>query len=114
MTDAMERNAAKKIDDAFGTPKSADSPTNGDNSKDEQTPEQEQKPARLTAKKSKKRKPGTGCISKISKNTWQGKYTPHGKDGKREQHIVYAKSEEECGRMLGEMIGKLKSEIDTQ
>ena len=31
------------------------------------------------------------------------------KDGKREQHIVYAKSEEECERKLGEMIKELKN-----
>ena len=76
--------------------------------------EQEQKPSEFTAKKSKKRKPGTGCISKVSKNTWQGKYTPRGKDGKREQHIVYAKSEEECERKLGEMIKELKNEAVAQ
>ena len=110
----MECNAAKKMDDAFGTPKPADSPVCDDNHDDGQTPEQKQKTSEFTAKNSKKRKPGTGCISKISKNTWQGKYTPRSKDGKREQHIVYAKNEEECERKLGEMIGKLKSEIDTQ
>lgn len=108
VTGEMERNAAKKMDDAFGTPKPADSPVCDDNPEDGQTPEQKQKPAEFTAKKSKKRKPGTGCISKISKNTWQGKYTPRSKDGKREQHIVYAKSEEECERKLGEMIGQIK------
>ena len=80
-----------------------------DNPEDGQTPEQEPKHAEFTAKKSKKRKPGTECISKISKNTWQGKYTPRSKDGKRERHIVYAKSAEECERKLGEMIEKLKS-----
>ena len=63
----MERNAAKKIDDAFGTPKSADSPTNGDNSKDEQTPEQEQKPARLTAKQGRKRKPRRMYLQSLKK-----------------------------------------------
>lgn len=110
----MERNAAKKMDDAFGTPKPADSPANGENSDDGQTLEQEQKPAEFTAKKSKKRKPGTGCISKVSKNTWQGKYTPRGKDGKRKQHIVYAKSEEECERKLGEIINELKNEAVIQ
>jgi arylsulfatase A-like enzyme len=106
----MERNAAKKMDDAFGTPKPADSPVNGKNPDDRQIPEPETKPAKFTAKKSKKRKLGTGCISKVSKNTWQGKYTPRSKDGKREQHIVYAKSEEECDRKLGEMINELKNE----
>lgn len=109
VTGEMERNAAKKMDDAFGTPKPADSPVCDDNPDDGQTPEQEPKRAEFTAKKSKKRKPGTGCISKVSKNTWQGKYTPRGKDGKLEQHIVYAKSEEECERKLGEMIKELKN-----
>lgn len=109
VTGEMERNAAKKMDDAFGTPKPADLPVCDDNPDDGQTPNQKQKPAEFTAKKSKKRKPGTGCISKVSKNTWQGKYTPRSKDGKREQHIAYAKSEEECERKLKEMIEKLKS-----
>lgn len=101
----------KKMDDAFGTPKPADSPVNGENPDDGQTPEQEPKPAKFTAKKSKKRKPGTGCISKVSKNTWQGKYTPRSKDGKREQHIVYAKREEECERKLGEMIKEVQQQL---
>ena len=114
VTGEMERNAAKKMDDAFGTPKPADSPVCDDNHEDGQTPEQETKHAEFTAKKSKKRKPGTGCISKVSKNTWQGKYTPRGKDGKREQHIVYAKSEEECERKLGEMIKELKNKAVIQ
>ena len=114
VTGEMERNAAKKMDDAFGTPKPTDSPMCDDNHEDGQTPEQETKHAEFTAKKSKKRKPGTGCISKVSKNTWQGKYTPRGKDGKREQHIVYAKSEEACERKLGEMIKELKNEAILQ
>ncbi|MBS6440559.1 MAG: tyrosine-type recombinase/integrase, partial [Clostridiales bacterium] len=136
VTGEMERNAAKKMDDAFGTPKPADSPVCDDNPDDGQTPEQEPKRAEFTAcddnpddgqtpeqepkhaeftaKKSKKRKPGTGCISKVSKNTWQGKYTPRSKDGKREQYIVYAKSEEKCERKLGEMIKELKNEAVIQ
>ena len=111
VTGEMERNAAKKMDDAFGTPKPADLPINGKNPDDRQTPESEPKPAEFTAKKSKKRKPGTGCISKVSKNTWQGKYTPRGKDGKREQYIVYAKSEEACERKLGEMIKEVQQQL---
>lgn len=55
-----------------------------------------------------------GCTSKVSKNTWQGKYTPRSKDGKREQHIVYAKNEEECERRLKEMIKELKNEAVIQ
>ena len=45
------------------------------------------------------------------KNTRQGKYTPRGKDGKREQHIVYAKSEEECERKIKEMIKGINGQI---
>ena len=110
VTGEMERNAAKKMDDAFGTPKPANSPVNGKNPDDRQTPESEPKHAEFTAKKSKKRKPGTGCIFKVSKNTWQGKYTPRGKDGKREQHIVYAPSEVECEQKLAEMIREFKKQ----
>lgn len=36
VTGEMERNAAKKMDDAFGTPKPADSPVNGENPDDGQ------------------------------------------------------------------------------
>ena len=39
---------------------------------------------------------------------------PRSKDGKREQHIVYAKSEEECERKLKEMIKELKNEAILQ
>ena len=63
VTGEMERNAAKKMDDAFGTLKPADSPACDDNHDGGQTPNQKQKPAEFTVKKSKKRKPGTGDVS---------------------------------------------------
>ena len=56
----------------------------------------------------RKRKPGTGCISKVSKNTWQGKYTPVNPDGTRQCYCVYASAREECERKLGEMIENIK------
>ena len=52
----------------------------------------------------RKCKPGTGCISKVSKNTWQGKYTPVNPDGSRQRYCVYARTREECERKLQEMI----------
>lgn len=67
----------------------------------------ERKPAKFTTKQGKKRKPGTGCISQVSKNTWQGKFTPWNPEGTRQCHVVYAKSYEECERKLEEMIEKI-------
>ena len=109
VTGLMEKKAAEKLDQAFGNRTEADSTA---------TPIAEPKPAKFTAKQGKKRKPGTGCISQVSKNTWQGKYTPWNPDGTRQCHVVYAKSYEECERKLEEMIANLKAEeesiIDTQ
>ena len=54
-------------------------------------------------------KRGTGCISKINDNTWEGRYSPRLPDGKRDQHVIYAHSEEECERLLAEMIEQVKA-----
>lgn len=109
VTGLMEKKAAEKLDRAYGNRIEADSTA---------TSVAEHKPAKFTAKQGKKRKPGTGCISQVSKNTWQGKYTPWNPDGTRQCHVVYAKSREECEQKLEEMIAKLKVEegsiIDTQ
>ena len=109
VTSLMEKKAAEKLDQAYGNRTEEDSTV---------APAEEPKPAKFTAKQGKKRKPGTGCISQVSKNTWQGKYTPWNPDGTRQCHVVYEKTREECERRLGEMIAKLKVEkgsiIDTQ
>lgn len=97
----MEKRAAEKLDQAFGNRIETGSTA---------TPAEEPKPAKFKAKQGMKRKPGTGCISKVSKNTWQGKYTPWNPDGTRQCHVVYAKSYEECEQKLEEMIAKLKVE----
>ena len=101
VTGLMEKKAAEKLDQAFGNRTEADSTA---------TPTAEPKPAKFTAKQGKKRKPGTGCISQVSKNTWQGKYTPWNPDGTRQCHVVYAKSYEECERKLEEMIEQIKKQ----
>ena len=69
VTAEMERNAAQKIDSAFGTQKSRDATE----PEDGQTPDQALESAVFEPCRGKKRKPGTGCISKVSKNTWQSK-----------------------------------------
>ena len=96
----MEKKAAEKLDQAFGNRTEADSTA---------TPIAEPKPAKFTAKQGKKRKPGTGCISQVSKNTWQGKYTPWNPDGTRQGQVVYAKRYDECERKLGEMIADVQA-----
>ena len=110
VTGEMERNAAKKMDDVFGTPKPADSPVCDDNHEDGQTPNQKQKPAEFTAKKSKKRKPGTGYVKQLTANCWQGRYTPT-VNGKRIARNVYAPTEEECEVKLTELIKEMKAEF---
>ena len=55
----------------------------------------------------KYRKAGTGCVSQISPNCWQGRYTPT-INGKRVSKNVYAATKEECEKKLSEMIMLMK------
>ena len=61
--------------------------------------------------KGKYRKPGTGCVSKINDNLWEGRYTPT-VNGKRMARNVYAHTEEECEVKLAELIREMKIEIE--
>ena len=79
---------------------------------DGQTPSQTPENAVFEPCRGKKRKPGTGCISKVSKNTWQGKYTPVNPDGTRQRYCVYARTREECERKLDEMIKQKTEKIE--
>ncbi len=63
------------------------------------------------AQKGKIRKPGTGCVSRLSDHLWEGRYTPTWPDGKRRARNVYAKTEAECEALLAELIRKTKAEI---
>jgi len=102
VTDEMRRTAAIKIDQGIG--------------KAEPQPETKitpQKPAPCTfqAHKGQRRKAGTGCISQINESLWEGRYSPTWPDGKKHARNIYAHSEEECERLLAEMIAKVKAEI---
>ena len=66
--------------------------------------------ARFEPYKGKIRKPGTGCVSQINENLWEGRYSPK-VDGKRMTRNVYAHSCEECEELLAEMIYQMKVEI---
>jgi hypothetical protein len=61
--------------------------------------------------KGKYRKPGTGCVSKINDNLWEGRYTPT-VNGKRMARNVYAHTEEEREEKLAQMIREMKAEIE--
>ena len=56
------------------------------------------------------RKSGTGCVSQINENLWEGRYSPK-VNGKRMTRNVYAHSREECEELLADMIRKMKIEI---
>ena len=57
------------------------------------------------------RKSGTGCIYQINDSLWEGSFYPRLADGKRKKFNVYAKTREECEKLLAEMIAEKKAEI---
>ena len=61
--------------------------------------------------KPKIRKSGTGCVYQINDTLWEGSFFPRLPDGKRKKFNVYAKTSEECEKLLAEMIEKKKAEI---
>ncbi len=100
VTDGMRQSAAAKIDRAIA--------------KAEPEPDAavKEKPARTTfqAVKGKYRKPGTGCVSQISDQHWEGRYSPK-VNGKRMARNVYVHSEEECEEKLANLIEEMKEEL---
>ncbi len=103
----MQRQAARKIDSGIAK-------NDGVSTEDEQTPDQDTnepcKP-KFEAVQGKIRRAGTGCITKINDNLYEGRYSPRGADGKRISKNIYAKTREECELLLAEMIPKMKAEI---
>ena len=70
-----------------------------------QTPPREQ----FEPRKGKYRRQGTGWIHQVSKNVWEGRYSPI-VNGKRIIRNVYASSIEECEQKLARMIAEMKEE----
>ena len=58
----------------------------------------------------KYRKHGTGSVHQVSKNVWEGRYTPT-VNGKRIARNVYADSEEECEVKLEALIKEMRTEF---
>ena len=99
VTDDMKRQAAERIELAV-------------TGKAPESSEKDKQAAVITGfkpYKGKIRKRGTGCISRINENTWEGRYAPK-INGKRVQRVVYAHNEEECEKKLNELIMKMNAE----
>ena len=57
------------------------------------------------------RKPGTGGIYELNDHLYEGRYSPTNAQGKREVHVVYAKTKEECEALLEKMIVEVRERI---
>lgn len=106
ITDTMQAQAAVKIDRKIGGA-DAEMPKIEEKA---QTAEQIPKQTEFTPYTGKIRKSGTGCITMINENLYEGRFTPR-VNGKRISKNVYAKTREECEQKLAELIKTMKSEI---
>ena len=59
----------------------------------------------------RKRRWGTGSLSRNQNGQWVGRYTITWPDGRLKTRKVYAATEEECERLLAAMIADMKSEV---
>ena len=116
-SEQMKRDAAKKIDEAIGTVLGADVTASeascGDENGDRQEPTNganKSKTVEFKPYQPKYRKRGTGSVHQVSKNVWEGRYTPT-VNGKRIARNVYADSEEECEIKLEALIKVMKAEF---
>ena len=106
----MQRSAAEKIGQSLGANMSFSSDDNKELNKIMKKPcEPKFEPVKPT-----RRKGGTGCISKINDNRYEGRYSPRLPNGKRISKTVYAKTEEECEIKLAELIKTVKEELKNQ
>ena len=116
-SEQMKRDAAKKIDEAIGTVLGADVSGSDASCDDENGEGQEPtngadklKTVEFKPYKPKYRKRGTGSVHQVSKNVWEGRYTPT-VNGKRIALNIYADSEEECEIKLEALIKDMKAEF---
>lgn len=105
VTDEMQRTAAAKIDQGIGK-----QPLKAEIENIPRKPA----PSTFQAYKGQRRKPGTGCLSRINDHLWEGRYSPIWPDGKKHARNVYAKTREECEKLLTELIEQMKAEIATE
>ena len=110
ITDTMQQQAAVRIDREIGGTNAQmpepEPPKASEQAQTNTTPEPKFEPY-----KGKIRKPGTGCVYQINDTLWEGSFYPRMPDGKRKKFNVYAKTREECEKLLEEMIAEKKAEI---
>ena len=108
--DQMQRQAAEKIEQGIGGGEAFEAPVSTPPGTAGNVPALEEKP-RYEPFQGKHRRSGTGGVYVINDRLFEGRYTPTNAQGRRETHTVYAKTYEECEKLLGEMIGQVKKEI---
>ena len=102
ITSPMRSEAAAKIDQRIGKAAPQESPAE---------PQEKRTMTTFQPYVGRKRKPGTGCITQISENCWEGRYSPMWPDGKKHSRNVYGHTEAECEEKLAELILQMKAEI---
>ena len=107
ITDTMRAQASVKIDRKIGGT-DAPMPEVKDEPRQAQTSTVDENFEPYTPKI---RKSGTGCVYQINDSLWEGSFYPRLADGKRKKFNVYAKTREECEKLLAEMIAEKKAEI---
>lgn len=103
ITESMKEQAAINIDRGITHTEAKITAVESQSSK---TPDKQ----KFEPNSGKIRKSGTGCISKINDNLYEGRYSPK-VNGKRMARNVYAATREECEQKLAKMIAQMKKEI---
>ena len=109
MTDTMQMQAAINIDRNIGgtDAEMPETETPKPNIKTQTAPD-------FKPLERKIRKSGTGCVYQINDTLWEGSYYPRLPNGKRKKFNVYAKTKEECEKLLAKMIEEKKAEIKVE
>ncbi len=109
-SEQMKRDAARKIDESIGTALGADLSANASPQANSPAENNTPKTPKFEPYKPKYRRSGTGSVHQVSKNVWEGRYSPI-INGKRIARNIYANSEEECEIKLAELIREMKAEF---
>ena len=104
VTDTMQKEAARSIDVAIGKAEDIEEDTTSETQKKMPKP-------KFEANEGNRRRNGKGCVTKISEQTWEGRYSPKYPDGKRHSSCVYAHTKEECETKLAEIIDQVNKEL---
>ena len=110
VTDAMQLQAATKIEAGIGTGEAYEPRETPLQQVENLTPEEMRRP-KFEPYKGKIRRSGTGGIYELNDHLFEGRYSPTNAQGKREVHTVYAHTREECEEKLAVMIEQVREEI---